>query len=154
MQVNRKCVRRPKIPPGGFPGALPLPASLPPAGRLLCSPERGVAAVMRTALSAAAFPWEGKLSGWSDLTGSAGCSATAGKHVSQLGKQHAFLHSASCHCPALTTSAWGHRWLLRRIRTSGWAAFSPRYQASPAMFLHLLCTVVVWATPALAAAAQ
>lgn len=44
--------------------------------------------------------------------------------------------------------------LLRRIRTSGWAALSPRYQASPAMFLHLLCTVVVWATPALAAAAQ
>lgn len=30
--------------------------------------------------------------------------------------------------------------LLRRIRTSGWAALSPRYQASPAIFLHLFCT--------------
>lgn len=30
---------------------------------------------------------------------SVGCSATAGEHISQLGKQHAFLHSASCPCP-------------------------------------------------------
>lgn len=60
------------------------------------------------------------------------------------GKQHAFLHRASCHCPALATEAWGHRWLCwGESGPPGWAALSPRCQASPAMFIHSFCVCML-----------
>jgi len=53
---------------------------------------------------------------------------------------HAFSHGTGCqahsHGGVGTPMA-----LLRWFGTSGWAALPPQYQASPAMFLHLLVTI-------------